>query len=363
MFTITINSNDTNFTNISYYINKLSNYKKQSFEKDDYLLADNTQLTITYNKNKIKIKKYKNNTIVGTYGEPSFIQFIDLSSTDVKNIKQFINDSIIDYYKDHYVRNNSISIWIPHGMSPNLHWEFYSTLLKRNTDTVILDENIKEELLDDVKRYIKSENTYNKYGIPYKRVYCLYGPPGTGKSSIIFSLASNLKKNLHILNFGSGITDSGFTSLMTNIDTDAILLLEDIDALFVNREASSTTVSGFLSFSTLLNFLDGSLRKNGLITIMTTNHPERLDPALLRKGRVDYMIKIGYITKYQIEQFAKLYYPKINNKQLEEFTKILVSIKKLTPSILSSFLFINHDKKIEELLKILKKKDLLQNSY
>ena len=363
MFTITVNSNDYTFTSISYYINKLTNYKKQSLERDDYLLADDTQLTITYNKNKIKIKKYKNNTIVSGNGIPIFLQFIDLASININNIKKFINDASKVYHKDHFVRNDSISIWIPHGISPNLHWDFYSTLIKRNTDTVILDENIKEELLNDVKRYIKSENTYNEYGIPYKRVYCLYGPPGTGKSSIIFALASNLKKNLNILNFGSGITDSGFTSLMTDIDNDAILLLEDIDALFVNREASSTTGSGFLSFSTLLNFLDGSLRKNGLITIMTTNHPERLDSALLRKGRVDYMIKIGYITKYQIEKFAKLYYPKINNKQFETFTKILLSIKKLTPSILSSFLFINRDKKIEELLKILKKKDLLQNSY
>jgi chaperone BCS1 len=186
-------------------------------------------------------------------------------------------------------------------------------------------------------------------------VYCLYGPPGTGKSSIIFSLASSLNKNINILNFGSGVTDSAFIALMSNMRENTILLLEDIDALFTNRQAESSTDKGFLSFSTLLNFLDGSLRKNGMIIVMTTNHPEKLDPALLRKGRVDYMIEIGYITKYQIERFAKLYYPNITKKQLESFTNILISTKKLTSSILSSFLFINRDKKIEEILKLLQK--------
>jgi len=112
---------------------------------------------------------------------------------------------------------------------------------------------------------MKNEKVYNKYGIPYKRVYCLYGPPGTGKSSIIFSLASSLNKNINILNFGSGVTDSAFISLMSNMRENTILLLEDIDALFTNRQAESSTDKGFLSFSTLLNFLDGSLRKNGMI--------------------------------------------------------------------------------------------------
>ena len=67
------------------------------------------------------------------------------------------------------------------------------------------------------------------------------------------------------------------------------------------------------------------------------------------------MLEIGYITKYQIERFAKLYYPNITKKQLESFTNILISTKKLTSSILSSFLFINRDKKIEEILKLLQK--------
>lgn len=158
-----------------------------------------------------------------------------------------------------------------------------------------------------------------------------------------------------MLNFGSGVTDSAFIQLMTGLRPNSILLLEDVDALFEKRKASSTTGDGFLSFSTLLNVLDGNLRKTGLITFMTTNHPEKLDKALLRKGRVDYMVDIGYISKYQLENFAKLYYPKITKKQLAEYCKYLSSQKKLVPSVVSSFMFTHRDLKINKLLELIKK--------
>ena len=354
MYTVSVNSNDHDFQNISYHVNKLSKPKNQELKEDEYYLGD-IELSIKYNKSVIKVKKYKDKTIVGIEYEPRYIEFIELSSANIETIKKFISDSHDVYDNDHYVKKDSISIWTPQGQSPGLYWNFYSTLVKRDTNTVILDENIKDELYNDVNKFIRNESVYNKYGIPYKRVYWLYGPPGTGKSSIIFSLASSLNKNINILNFGSGVTDSAFIALMSGMRENTILLLEDIDALFTNRQAESSTDKGFLSFSTLLNFLDGSLRKNGMIIVMTTNHPEKLDPALLRKGRVDYMLEIGYITKYQIEQFAKLYFPNITKKQLESFTNILISTKKLTSSILSSFLFINRDKKIEEILKLLQK--------
>jgi chaperone BCS1 len=354
MYTVSVNSNDHDFQNVSYHVNKLANAKKQDLDDHVYYLGD-IEVSIKYNKSIIKVKKYKNTTIVGTEYQPKYINFIELSSANIETIKKFITDSHDVYDNDHYVKKDSISIWTPQGQSPGLYWNFYTTLVKRDTNTVILDENIKDELYNDVNKFIKNESVYNKYGIPYKRVYCLYGPPGTGKSSIIFSLASSLNKNINILNFGSGVTDGAFIALMSGMRENTILLLEDIDALFTNRQAESSTDKGFLSFSTILNFLDGSLRKNGMIIVMTTNHPEKLDPALLRKGRVDYMLEIGYITKYQIERFAKLYYPNITKKQLESFTNILISTKKLTSSILSSFLFINRDKKIEEILKLLQK--------
>lgn len=360
MYKVTIDSNDHEYVNILYYINKLTNHKKTKLIEHDYLIDDNVKLSFKYNKKKINVKTYKDNPIVGTQREPKYLHFIELSSSDIQTIKDFIIEAEEVYDKDHYFEPNSISIWVPFGSSPNLFWNFYTNLKMRNINSVILDKGLKEDIVDDIKIFLKNDSKYEKYGIPYKRVYCLYGPPGTGKSSIVFSIASTFKKNIAMLNFGSGVTDASFIKLMSTLKPNSILLLEDIDALFTQRKASSTTGTGFLSFSTLLNVLDGNLRKNGLITFMTTNHPDKLDPALMRTGRIDYTIKIDYITKYQIEKFAKLYYPKINKKQLDEYTKILSKFKKLTPSEVSNYMFLHIGIKMEELLKDLRKRKSLK---
>jgi chaperone BCS1 len=350
MFTVTINSGNEDFNTISYYIVKLTKYTKTELDDHDYILADDVEMSFMYKKIKINVKTYRSKEIVGLQYRPGYLRYLELSS-DIKTIQKFIKKAHDVYYKDHFYKENTISIWTP----ADGRWNFYANLKMRDVDSVILDNGIKEDIINDLEQFNKNENIYNKYGIPYKRVYCLYGPPGTGKSSIIFTIASKFKKNIAMLNFGSGITDSSFIKLMANLPNNTILLLEDIDALFSSRESISKSDNGFLSFSTLLNILDGNLRVEGLCTFMTTNHPEKLDSALLRKGRVDYMVKIDYISKYQIEHFAKMYYPNITKKQLDEYIGYLSKIKNLTSSQLSSFMFLHLNIPFDELMTNIKK--------
>jgi hypothetical protein len=126
MYTVSVNSNDHDFQNVSYHVNKLSNPKNQELKDDEYYLGD-IEVSIKYNKNIIKIKKYKDKTIVGTQYEPKYIDFIELSSANIETIKKFISDSHDVYDNDHYVKKDSISIWTPQGQSPRLYWDFYST--------------------------------------------------------------------------------------------------------------------------------------------------------------------------------------------------------------------------------------------
>ena len=157
MYTVSVNSNDHDFQNISYHVNKLSKPKNQELKEDEYYLGD-IELSIKYNKSVIKVKKYKDKTIVGIEYEPRYIEFIELSSANIETIKKFISDSHDVYDNDHYVKKDSISIWTPQGQSPGLYWDFYTTLVKRDTNTVILDENIKDELYNDVNKFIKNES-------------------------------------------------------------------------------------------------------------------------------------------------------------------------------------------------------------
>ena len=351
MFSTTIESLSSDYIPISYFIIKISKYKKTRYYDNDFLLDNDVKMSFVYKKNKFYVKTYRSKEIVGTQHSPEYMGYLELSSATKDIIEKFIKEANEIYDKDHYYKEDYIQIRTPteHG-----NWRFYSNLKIRDINSVILDKGIKEDIISDIEEFDKNEKVYGKYGMPYKRVYCLYGPPGTGKSSIIFTVASYFRMNIAMLNFGSGINDETFLALMSSLPNNSILLLEDIDSLFSGRKAESKADGKFLSFSTLLNILDGNLRIHGLKTFMTTNHPEKLDQALMRKGRVDYMAIIDYISPYQIEEFGKLYYPKLSKKELKDFVTLLRKKKKLTSSILSNFMFLHRDLSFPKMLEVIK---------
>ncbi|GME81307.1 unnamed protein product [Ambrosiozyma monospora] len=181
---------------------------------------------------------------------------------------------------------------------------------KRLVDSVVLDRGIKESILYDVREFLKSGNWYFDRGIPYRRGYLLYGPPGSGKTSFIQALAGELDYNIAIMNISEpNLTDDRLAYLMNNIPERTILLLEDIDAAFNKRDQSKEQgYSSGITFSGLLNALDGVTSAEEVLTFMTTNHPEKLDPALLRPGRIDYKVLIDNASDYQIEQMFLRFY-------------------------------------------------------
>ncbi|CAG8620823.1 7200_t:CDS:2, partial [Dentiscutata heterogama] len=162
----------------------------------------------------------------------------------------------------------------------------------------------------------KDGNWYNERGIPYRRGYLLYGPPGSGKSSFIQALAGELEYNICILNLSEiGLTDDRLNHLLSNAPERSIMLLEDIDATFTQkREAqgygSSVTLSG------LLNALDGVAASEERIIFMTTNYVDRLQPALIRPGRVDFKEHLDVASDYQIRTMFLRFYE--NKTELAE---------------------------------------------
>lgn len=182
---------------------------------------------------------------------------------------------------------------------------------KRMLESVILDSNIRQSIVDDVQDFLKSGDWYHKRGIPYRRGYLLYGPPGSGKTSFIQALAGYLDYNICILNLAeSNLTDDRLNHLMNHLPDRSLLLLEDVDAAFNKRE--QTEEKGYsnagVTFSGLLNALDGVASAEECITFMTTNHPEKLDPALLRPGRVDFKVLIDNASEFQVEQMFLRFY-------------------------------------------------------
>ena len=176
---------------------------------------------------------------------------------------------------------------------------------KRPLSSVVLAEGVKERIVEDMKNFTGAREWYLDRGIPYRRGYLLYGSPGTGKSSLIQALAGDMNFNIAILNLSErGLTDDRLMHLLINVPPRTIVVLEDVDAAFSNRR-TQTDEDGYrganVTFSGLLNALDGVASAEERIIFLTTNHIERLDAALVRPGRVDMTVRLAEATQDQVE--------------------------------------------------------------
>uniref|UniRef100_A0A131Z231 Mitochondrial chaperone BCS1 n=1 Tax=Rhipicephalus appendiculatus TaxID=34631 RepID=A0A131Z231_RHIAP len=208
---------------------------------------------------------------------------------------------------------------------------------RRPLDSVILDVGIAEHLLADIREFIANPQWYADRGIPYRRGYLLYGPPGCGKSSFITALAGALEYSICVLNLSErGLSDDRLQHLMSVAPQQSIILLEDIDAAFVSREESSTVKAAYeglsrVTFSGLLNMLDGVASAEARIVFMTTNHLDRLDPALIRPGRVDVREFVGPASDHQLAALFRRFYPQEGEADAGAFVQAVRQEFGLTP--------------------------------
>ena len=331
-----INSYAATFDSVtSYYCESLNK------ENNDYipdLKIPLGETILNFQNEKIKINFEEEGTPVGLYFSVEKYQNLSIEievdfGEDMQEKKKIIFNFMEEARKfyDKKLDNEILCKVLKNG-----NWTTLSRLPKRELNTIYLDQEKKDNIFNDLKQFFEREELYSKFGIPYKRNYLLEGVPGTGKSSLIFALASYFNMNIHIIHLGPKVDDCVFMSAINALPNNTILLLEDIDALFVDRKANDVNKS-MVSFSGILNVLDGVGRKNKLITFMTSNYKNRLDKALIRPGRIDYIMNFDFSSQEQIKQMFDQFRP----EQKDDWTKFYgkISHLQLTTATLQKFFF------------------------
>lgn len=206
---------------------------------------------------------------------------------------------------------------------------------RRQFDSVILDKDVAQRILLDVEEFLLSRDWYSQRGVPYRRGYLLHGPPGCGKTSYIMALAGKLEYDICQMNLSnSALSDERLSYLLNVAPMKSIILLEDIDAAFLSREDIDMNRSAYqglgrVTLSGILNVLDGVASSEERILFMTTNYPERLDPALTRPGRVDMKVYIGYASDDQLARaFEKFYPPRPGDPNGADFVTAVENARK-----------------------------------
>jgi hypothetical protein len=319
----------------------------------------------------IDFKTYKIEiTYFHTKVDKSNIYYAKLRLLNLENIE--ILKDFLEYISNEYEQFNKTMMWQQKYTEPKITEGritciLYPTKSQRTFDNVFLDKDDYNLLIKDIETFQESKDIYKNLGIAWKRGYLLSGEPGCGKTSVIQAISNKLQYNIFNINLSNIYSDEQMNKIFRDIPSRSLILFEDIDCQsdivlkrqfqdepfdkseqdepfeLLDKQKKKPKCS--ITLSNLLNKLDGIINLHEQVIIMTTNHIDKLDPALIRPGRIDVRIQLKYCSRHQIKKLIKLYH----NHDISE--NILVNFKEYQhkPSYITSRLMINSlDETIQE---------------
>ncbi|ESQ31040.1 hypothetical protein EUTSA_v10011999mg [Eutrema salsugineum] len=247
----------------------------------------------------------------------------------------------------------------------NLHIYTYSedeweaAIFEHHTtfETLAIEPNLKTTMIDDLDAFSKGKDFFKSVGRPWKRGYLLYGPPGTGKSSLVAAIANHMRYHIYDLQLQSISDDGELRNILISTENRSILLIEDIDC---GSDASRRRQKKKKED-------DSDEDDDGLwsscgeerIIIFTTNHKEKLDPALLRPGRMDVHIHMDYCTPYVFKKLVAMYLKTNDHVLFDPIEKLVLEVS-VTPAEITQQLMAskNADIALKGLLEFLETKKM-----
>ncbi|WKA00377.1 hypothetical protein VitviT2T_018735 [Vitis vinifera] len=225
--------------------------------------------------------------------------------------------------------------------------------------TLAMEADKKREIIEDLVSFSKAEDFYARIGKAWKRGYLLYGPPGTGKSTMIAAMANLLEYDVYDLELTAVKDNTELRKLLIQTSSKSIIVIEDIDCSLdltgqrktkkeneaaeeeekdpIKKQAkvgdSDQGKTSKVTLSGLLNFIDGlwSACKGERLIVFTTNYMEKLDPALIRRGRMDKHIELSYCSFESFKVLARNYL-ELDSHHLFDTIERLLGESRVTPA-------------------------------
>jgi hypothetical protein len=200
------------------------------------------------------------------------------------------------------IRGKRLLFWKQQDVGPAIPVASSLSLLALRPDA--------DSLVSDIARWGKCRDWYESHGVPWKMGFLLHGPPGTGKTALVRAVAERFDYPVYSYDLATLHNDElrrKWLEMLSN--TPCIALFDDIDAVFTGRESKHE-----VTFDCLLNCLDGVEKSDGVLTFVTTNNPDAIDPALVqfsdagvctRPGRIDRVIEMGPLDLAGRQKLAK----------------------------------------------------------
>lgn len=197
-------------------------------------------------------------------------------------------------------------------------WAVAGNIPIKNHPALIVNPNVQLDVFDRVGEFLAGEQWYRDRGLAYKLTLMLMGPPGTGKTSIAREIAIRYGLRFHDVNL-STMDNATFKRVISTMKSGVLLIDDFEENTALHRRTSETVESeepmspgsiarSRVSLSTFLSVLDGAIPLDNVIVVLCTNHPEKLDPAIYRPGRVDYNVVVKDLEAPQVLAYIKRMY-------------------------------------------------------